>query len=135
MKEHFREYNELWSRIRELSYKLEVVSHNIYDVKGISYDIKVRSTAPRSLVDKLTSKDELEHQIEELKAEKKILYDKHIKEISLVDDERERSILRCYYLLKMPIQEIASLLDITTNRVYILKNKAVEEFKDKNKIE
>lgn len=135
MKEHLKEYNEICSRIRELSYKLEVVKHNIYDVKGVSYDLQVRSTAPRSIIDKLTSKDDLEAQINELKAEKKVLYDKHIQEIALVDDERKRSILRSYYLLKMSIDDIATMLDITNNRVYILKNEAVQEFKEKNKIE
>lgn len=134
MKEHLKEYNEICSRIRELSYKLEVVKHNIYDVKGVSYDLQVRSTAPKSIIDKITSKDDLEAQINELKAEKKVLYDKHIKEIALVDDERKRSILRSYYLLKMSIDDIANMLDVTNNRVYILKNEAVQEFKDKNKI-
>ena len=135
MKQHFKEYNELWQRIRELSYKLEVVNHNIFDVKGISYDLKVRSTAPKSITDKLAYKDDLDNQMEELKAEKKVLYDKHIKEISLVDDERKRSILRCYYLLKMTIEEIATMLDLTTDRVYKLRNEAIKEFKEKNNIE
>lgn len=131
MKEHFKEYNEIIMRIRELNYKLEVVNHNIFDVKGISYGDKVRSTAPISINDKLIYKDELDNQMEELLAQKKVLYDKHIKEISLIDDERKRSILRCYYLLKMPIEDIANMLELTTNRVYKLKREAVREFKAK----
>lgn len=135
MEKHFSEYNEILSRIRELKYKLEVVSHNIYDVKGASYDFKARTTAPVSIVDKLTSKDDLESEINELEKKKRILYDKHINEISHVDDERKRSILRSYYLLKMSIDDISMMLELTNDRVYKLKKEAVIEFKQKNNID
>ena len=131
MIEHFNEYDEIYTQIRELTYKLEVINHNIYDVKGVAYDTQVKTTSPSSMVDKIISKDEIENQISELLAKKKVLYDKHVKEISLVDDKRKRSILRSYYLLKMPIEDIASMLELTNDRVYKLKREAVKEFENK----
>lgn len=32
MREHFKAYNEIWSRIRELSYKLEEIENNIFSI-------------------------------------------------------------------------------------------------------
>lgn len=135
MREHFKAYNEIWSRMRELSYKLEEIENNIFGIKGISYGEHIPSTAPTNFNEKLMYRDELVSQMDELKAQKRVLYDKHVEEISKVDDDRKQSILRCYYLHKMSIDDIASMLDLTTNRVYILKREAVREFKKANNIE
>ena len=135
MREHFKAYNEIWSRIRELSYKLEEIENNIFGIKGIPYGEHIPSTAPTNFNEKLMYRDELLSQMEELKTQKKALYDKHIEEISKVNDEREQSILRCYYLLKMSIEDISALLNLTGNRIYKLKHEAIRDFKRANNIE
>lgn len=131
MKEHFSEYTELYNRIRELNYKLETIKHTLYDPKAVSYGTQIRSTNPRTLVDRIGDKDEIEEEIKSLQKKKRVLYDKHIKEISVVTDERKRSILRCYYLDKMPIYDISNLLCLTDKRLYTLKREAENEFQEK----
>lgn len=131
MKEHFNEYTELYNRIKELNYKLETMARYLYDPKAVSYGEQIRSTNPKTLCDRLSDKGEIEEEITRLQQQKRKLYDKHIKEISLIADERKRRILRSYYLDKMSIYDISSMLCITEKRLYVLKREADNEFKEK----
>lgn len=131
MKEHFSEYTELYNRIKELNYKLETMARYLYDPKAVTYGEQIRSTNPKTLCDRLSDKGEIEEEITRLQQQKRKLYDKHIKEISLIADERKRRILRSYYLDKMSIYDISSMLCITEKRLYVLKREADNEFEEK----
>lgn len=133
MREHFKEYNDVWGRIKELRLKLETIEHDIYDIKGMKYTDMPRVTAPKdALLIMIAEKDEIE---KELKAEQDKLLrlkKKHLKEIAKVNDLKYRSILRSYYLDRVRKEDIASASNITIGHFYKLRREAIDAFKRAN---
>lgn len=135
MLEHFERYNELVNRIRELEYKLTVIKNTLYGIRAVSYsDLpKVRSNEDYR-INFITEKEELESEIAELQKEKNALYQKHLKEIEKVSNERYRSILRSLYLLKLTYEDIEKMMNLSNVSVRKLKSLAIKEFKRVNNI-
>lgn len=135
MLEHFERYNELVNRIRELEYKLTVIKNTLYGIRAVSYsDLpKVRSNEDYR-INFITEKEELESEIVELQKEKNALYQKHLKEIDKVSNERYRSILRSLYLLKLTYEDIEKMMNLSNVSVRKLKSLAIKEFKRVNNI-
>lgn len=101
----------------------------LYSVSAVKYDDlpKVHSGGV-DIVYKIQELDDLTEELNILKEHKKELYDKHMAEIQKLDDERERQVLRCYYLMRMPTQDIANLLNLTSNHISKIKRKAIDNF-------
>lgn len=121
MRQHFKEYSEVYNQIKELQYKLEVLNRYLYDVKAVQYEVHARTSLPKSIVERLVERDEVLEKIETLSFKKQELYEKHIKEISALEKEESRSVLRCYYLNKMSVNEISKMLYLSKQHIYRLK--------------
>lgn len=135
MKEHFAEYRDIESQIKELEFKLHAKEADLYDIRAAGYT-ELPSGSPHgdNLVFRIAEKDEVLKQINELKIKRANLYNKHVKEIAKVSDERMRSILRSYYLHRMDLDSIATMLKLSKDHVKRLKREAIIEFKEKNKL-
>jgi hypothetical protein len=130
MKEHFREYSELYERINELDLKKYELENSMLGITGIAYDrIPSQPSGRDLLADKITELDELKAEISDLQAKKAVLYEKHLKEISKLQSEKHRKALRCYYLLKMDIPSIERAMNCTRTHFYKIKKQAENEFK------
>lgn len=132
MKEHFREYSDICNRIKELEAKVYELKLSLYSVTGISYDkLPSESHCNDIVLHKISDIEEVNHEIVQLKIKKEELYQKHLKEIEEVTQERYRTILRCWYLLKMDVSTIESSMGISRQHVYKIKGEAEREFCDK----
>lgn len=133
MKEHFREYNDICSRIKELENKLYELKLSMYSVTGISYDkIPSESHDKDIILMQIAEIDEVNAEIMQLNIQKQTLYNKHLTEIAKIPDERHRTILRCWYLLKMDVASIENTMHISRQHVYKLKKQADSEFMRQN---
>ena len=132
MKNHFAEYNDLKIKLAEYNSRIDVLKEKLYSVSGVSYDDapRVRSSNG-SIIYKIQEIDELVKERDEIESKLSLQYVKHVNEIDLVSDEKKRSILRSYYLHRMPLKEIARNYDVTMNHISRLKSQAVKEFKEK----
>lgn len=130
MKEHFKEYNELGERIEELEAKLQDINIDLYNIGSVAFDRIPSEPSQRDItLVKISEKQDLEKEIYKLKTRKNDLYIMHLNEISLVDCNVYRRILRCWYLLKMPIPQIESATGYRRSQIYKLKKEADEEFR------
>lgn len=135
MKEHFAQYNDLLYQIKELELELKRIESDLYGLRAVNYDVTTKSTTPKDLlVTKISEKDHVLERLKGLYETKRGLYDKHMVEIAKVRDERLKTILRRFYLMKTPLDEIASDLNISLSRCKTLKSEAVREFKFCNDI-
>lgn len=125
----FKDYKEICTLITEYEYKIFTLKERLYSVSGVRYDDMPKCHGRSDdMVFKLQEIDELVEELNALKEKKKELYNKHIQEISLVNNSRQRSVLRMYYLLEMNVDDIKTVLDIQEkNSVYRLLRKGVQE--------
>lgn len=129
MKEHFREYNDICTRIKELETKVSELRADLYSVSGVPFDrIPSESHNTDITLLKLSEIDDYMSEITELKLKKMELYNKHIKEISALDDDKQRQVLRCWYLLKMNVSSIEKLTGYDRSHIYRIKKEAEEAF-------
>lgn len=129
MKEHFRKYNDILNQIRELEYKIITLKERLYSISGVRFDDMPKAYGVgNDIVYRIQEIEDLIKEKNVLLEVKKELYDKHLKEIEQLSDERYRYVLRCYYLQKMTLKNISSLYGLTINHVQKIKGKAVEEF-------
>ncbi|MDO4673042.1 MAG: hypothetical protein Q4A76_09015 [Porphyromonadaceae bacterium] len=129
MKEHFKEYNELGERIEELEAKLQDINIDLYNIGSVAFDRIPSEPSQRDItLVKISEKQDLEKEIYKLKTRKNDLYIMHLNEIALVDCNVYRRILRCWYLLNMPIPQIESATGYRRSQIYKLKKEADEEF-------
>lgn len=129
MKEYFRQYNDILNQIREIEYKIITLKERLYSISGVRYDDTPKGSSPgNDIVYRIQEIDDLIQEKDRLQASKEELYKKHLSDINKVDDEKMRSILRCYYLNKLSIKEIAEIHGVTPNHITKLKRDAVYEF-------
>lgn len=133
MKEHFREYNDVCSRIKELEYKVYELKLAMYSITGIQYD-KIPSEPSNKdiILNQISEIEEVNSEIAQLKIKKEELYQKHLKEIEKVQNEKYRTVLRCWYLLKLDVSSIERQMMISRQHIYRLKKEAEIEFMRQN---
>ena len=130
MEKHFRKYDDVCDKISELIFKLETLKESLYSVSGINYD-KLPSTpnpSGDSLIYKIQEIDEVNEELYKLTLEKNELYATHEVEIDRLENAKERKVLRCFYLHKLSMDNIAELMGITTNHAYRLRREATVNF-------
>lgn len=135
MREHFSKYNDILNRINELYVKIMLIKEKMHSIKGISFNNLPKSNG--IVLDTsyyLSEIEEIESDIEELKKSKNALIKKYDEEISKLDDDRHKSIIRMLYIEKMTIYNVSCVLEISVSHARKLKRMAIDEFKLKNNI-
>lgn len=133
MKEHFREYDDICSRIKELESKLYELKLSMYSISGIQYDkIPSESHNKDIILSQITEIDDVNAEIMKLNIKKQALYNNHLGEIAKVPQEKYRTVLRCWYLLKLDISSIENTMKISRQHIYRLKREAEKEFMRQN---
>ena len=133
MKEHFREYDDICSRIKELESKLYELKLSMYSISGIQYDkIPSESHNKDIILSQITEIDDVNAEIMQLNIKKQALYNKHLGEIAKVPQEKYRTVLRCWYLLKLDISSIENTMKISRQHIYKIKREAEKEFMRQN---
>ena len=132
MKNHFAEYNDLKIKLAEYNSRIDVLKEKLYSVSGVSYDDapRVRSSNG-SIIYKIQEIDELVKERDEIESKLNLLYVKHVNEIDVLKSEMQRSILRSFYLHRIPVKNIARSYGVTDNHISRIKSLAVREFKKK----
>lgn len=131
LKNHFKDYNDTKDILEELEYKMMQLESEMYNVKAVKYSITPSGSGlyndnkPFQIV----KKDKLVEQIDIIRKEVERLEKKYIKEIYCINDGKLRRVLRLIYLQGMDVEEIAEMMQYTSNHVYKLKKKAEEEFR------
>ena len=133
LKEHFAEYDDICNRINELEMKLYELKMNLYSVSGISYDrIPSEPQCNDKMLAQIIEIDEVIQEINDLKAQKQKLYIKHLEEIAKVNDQKYRTLLRGWYLLKLDVYNVAKTLNVSRQHLYRMKKEAENEFLRQN---
>lgn len=128
--DYFSEYNDLLYQLKELQDKLEIINHEIYGIKGVSYtDMPKGQPNGDLLVIKIQQKDDLMHKINDLLKKKDSMYELYCKDFEQIPDIRYRSILRRYYLDKQKMHHIARYMNLSASHTMRLKREADEALK------
>lgn len=126
--DHFREYRETVDQIEEIEYKLEPLRRKLFNAKSPSLtDIHITQPKDVTLV-LIAKKDILENKLAKLKEKERSLYEKHIKEISQVENKQYRRILRSIYLLGMGYEQLAGIMNTSFDNIRMMKSRADKEF-------
>lgn len=126
--DHFREYREVVDQIEEIEYKLEPLRRKLFNAKSPSLsDVHYTQSKDITLV-LIAKKDILENKLAKLKEKERSLYDKHTKEISKVKNAQHRRILRSVYLLGLRYEQIAEMMNTSTDVIKVQRGRADKEF-------
>ena len=127
--QHFSEYREVTNKIQELELKLEQINQKLYGIR--SPNLSDTHIAPKdNRIYLITEKDNIVKEITELNKRKLELYRMHNDEIKQVKDENYRRILRCVYLLRLPYEKIAEMMNQSVGAIRNMRYKADEELKE-----
>ena len=120
-------------RIKELESKLYELKLSMYSISGIQYDkIPSESHNKDIILSQITEIDDVNAEIMQLNIKKQALYNKHLGEIAKVPQEKYRTVLRCWYLLKLDISSIENTMKISRQHIYKIKREAEKEFMRQN---
>lgn len=126
--DHFREYRETVDQIEEIEYKLEPLRRKLFNAKSPSLS-DIHYTQPKDVTLVLIAKkDILENKLAKLKEKERSLYDRHTKEIAKVKNAQHRRILRSVYLLGLRYEQIAEMMNTSTDVIKVQRGRADKEF-------
>lgn len=126
--DYFKEYIEICDDIRSMAIELKVRKDDLYSLSGITYEQSSKGTNHNG-IDFLISKiADMEHMIESKEKQKQERYIKELKVIDQLEDKRERLIIKMFYLDRMSIGQIASILYISESHLKRIKSSAVKHF-------
>lgn len=132
--DHFREYRETVDQIEEIEYKLEPLRRKLFNAKSPSLtDVHITQPKDITLV-LIAKKDILENKLAKLKEKERSLYDKHTKEIAKVENKQYRRILRSIYLLGMSYDQIAEMMNTSSDNIRVMRYRADQDFKNCNEL-
>lgn len=125
---HFQHYRDVVDDLKQLMSELQVKRENLYTLTGTSYDELVKSHEHVGIDHFLKEIQDLEDKIKSKEEERKELYDDHSIEISELDNINNQRILTYFYLDRLSIDQIASILYLSSAHVKRLKKEAVTKF-------
>ena len=131
MRNHFRKYNDICDKIEELNYKKEELKENLYSVSGINYDKlpSASNSTGDSLLYKIQEIDEINEELDNLELIKNEMIATYEEEISRLESDKERKMLRSYFILRMNMNVIAEMMNVTINHAYKIRKKGIINFK------
>lgn len=125
---YFEKYNEICDDIRSMLVELRVKKEELYSISGVSYDSNIKSTKIPGLefyIDKII---DIEKKLENKEKERIEQYGNHISLINQMEDKRERFIIKQFYLERLSISQIASILYVSEGHLKRLKSSSVKHF-------
>jgi len=125
---HFQHYRDVVDDLKQLMSELQIKRENLYTLTGTSYDELVKSHEHVGIDHFLKEIQDLEDKIKSKEEERKELYDDHSIEISELDNISNQRILTYFYLDRLSIDQIASILYLSSAHVKRLKKEAVTKF-------
>lgn len=129
--EYFKDYIEIDDDIREMTAELKVKKENLYSISGISYDDIIKCRGVHFGLDFFINEIiEIERKIKNKEKEKQKEYDKHLNFILHLNDIKEQSIIKYYYLDRLPIGQIAYIFHISESHLKKTKSIAVANFEE-----
>ena len=126
--EYFEKYTDTLRQLEEKRHKLIVLKNRLYDVKGVSYEETPKGTGSSDIVFKIQEIDDLKRDINLLIGFKTELEEVHLEEISKLSNVDYKSIMRCYYLERMSVEDISTIIDKSISHTFKMKKYAETEF-------
>lgn len=125
---YFEKYNEICDDIRSMLAELRVKKEELYSISGVSYDSNIKSTKLTGLefyIDKIIN---IENNLKAKEKERIEKYEQHLSLINKLEDKRERFIIKQFYLERLSINQIASILYVSEGHLKRIKSSAVKHF-------
>ncbi len=133
MEQHMRAYNQLLHKINERGMELAQLKEDFENISGIRYDrVQVQGGKQYDIGDKLARIMEKEEQLKALEDYKEELKKVHELEFDKVENLKQRTILKLFYLYKRPIKQIAYNMRLSEDHVKTLKRNGVKRFLELN---
>lgn len=127
---YFHGYKTEKAVLSELMFKYEELQKSVYGIRSPA-TISIRSTGFGSrddmLAESMTQLDALKAKIDRQRQKVDKLEEKHLKDIAKVDNVKNQSVLRLYYISDMKVYSIADYLECSEDHVYKMLRAARKE--------
>lgn len=125
---HFQAYLDILEDLKTMSSELQIKKENLYNLTGHSYNEIIKSSTYVGVERFIEDIQKLEEMISAKEKERIEKYDDHIIEISNLEDIMQQRIIIYFYLDRLSIEQIATILYLSSPHVKRLKKAAVVEF-------
>lgn len=129
IEKYFEYYNEIYNDLKSMFAELNYRKEELYTISGQSFnDIKVTEKKIVGLDFYIAPITDLENKIASKMKEQNSIYQEKLNSINQLSKKEDRNIIRWYYLDKMSISQIASILYISERHVLRKKKQAIVNF-------
>lgn len=125
--EYMMQVRRIELRIRRISLQIEELESSLLP-QGIRYDKDKVQTSPEDTLSKIAGKIlELEKQRTQLVRERALLLMEIQDVLDQLENEQEQIVLEAYYLSRMPMRDIADMINYSIRSVYTFRKRGLQK--------